>query len=99
MSGQNYQTGAIHIDEGHHRELVRHVWGGRRARLSPPLVAIVQRSFIAMVAISDNEFFVLHATANEFYQRWIRNFPELMENAVFVANFSRRGRRSRKCVP
>ena len=99
MSRKNEQARAVHVDEGHHRQLVGSnpacAWGERFACLGAAFIAIIQRGFVAMVAVGDDELLLPHLVPNQLYDPRIGNPPDPVENTVFVTHFhnwrSRRG--------
>ena len=91
MCGQDEEGGAVHVDEGHHDELV-----GCEARLSAAeesaasvfsaFVAIVECGFVTVVAIGDDEFFVAHGGADRIDQARIGDLPHAMNDSIFVGD-------------
>ena len=59
--------------------------GGRSRSLSP-FVAVIQRGFVAMMSIGDQEFLVPHFPADELDQRGVGNFPDSVEDAILIFN-------------
>ena len=68
MRGQDHQPWAVHVDERHHDKFIGCVFtfaGGSTGQAAicgrgSPLVAVVERGLIAMVAIRDDQLFVAH---------------------------------------
>src|SRR5262249_18554660 len=57
MRWQNHEAFGVRVDESHHRGFVRCVWISRTG-LRAALVAIIERSFVAMMAICDDKFLI-----------------------------------------
>ena len=78
------------IDEGGHREFGRgHQIG--LARAGAAFVAIVQSGFVAMVAVGNHQLFLRHRFLNAApIKSGISDGPEVVRDAVFVAQFERR---------
>jgi len=94
MCWQDQQSRTIHIDEGHHDHLIRKDFSGESAGRGSSIgraaafVAIVQRSFVAMVSIRNNQLLVLHLAADKPKQARIRNLGHSVPHVVFVADFN-----------
>src|SRR5579863_3198930 len=98
MRGQYNQARTVQVDERHHKELVGSVGVLRVARaaglvapLVAPFIAIVQRSFIAVVAVSDDQFFIAHPVLHGTDQIGIGNLPDPIDHLVLVGELDRRG--------
>jgi hypothetical protein len=58
-------------------------------RLSPTLIPVIQRRFITMVSIRDNQFLVLHFATDFINHRRIRNGPDSVPYFVLVGEVNR----------
>src|ERR1700735_3865193 len=93
VRGQDEGGGAVHVDEGHHDELVgsrilliRGRGCGGRASAASTLVPIGKGGFVAMVSVGDDESFVAHGGVDRIDDFGIRNLPNAMQNLIFIGN-------------
>ena len=93
MSGQDGEAFAARVDEGHHGALVGSGGNGGSAGLGAAFVTVVQSGFVAMMAVGDDQFLVLHGGVDGGDALRIGDGPEAMDDAVFVGEFGggRRG--------
>ena len=95
VSRQNHKPVRVHVDERHHhcglRELgLRQLLRIRAAfAVSRALVffGVLQRRFVAVMTVSDDELFVAHGCHQQAYCRGVVHPPEPVLNAVFVGDF------------
>jgi len=92
MRRQNHEAFAARVDERHHRIFVWRVWIGE-TRFCATLVAIVERGFVTVMAVGNDELLVRHRGLNRESFLRIGNDPETMRDAVLIVNFGG-GRRS-----
>ena len=59
---------------------------GRRSH-SPALVAIIQRGFVAVMAVGDDQLLVPHLAPHQVDQAGIGDFPDPVRDSVFVESF------------
>src|SRR3974390_377936 len=83
VRGENEQAGVVHVDEGHHDEFVRSLGVGRRSS-GAGFVAKVQRGFVAVMSVGDDEFLVTHLALHRGDDSGIGNLPDAVSDAVFV---------------
>ena len=87
VRGQDAQSGAVHVDESHHDELVGKCAGsgvsvGRIGGAA--FVAVGEGGFVAVVAVGDDEFLVVHGGADGIDQKRIGDLPDAVNDAVFI---------------
>src|SRR6266851_4268341 len=85
MPRQNQQPFAPRIDERHHRALVRSLRIGL-SRMRAALVPVIQRCLIAMMPVGDHQLLAFHRSLNRGHALRLRNHPQPVQNAIFVAH-------------
>ena len=93
MCGKNDQAFAARVDEGHHGSLVGGVGIGRSGACTA-FIAVIERGFVAVVAVCNDQFLISHGLLNCVDTIGLRDRPQAMNHVVLVGEFRcrRRGR-------
>ena len=83
VSGENPQTGRVHVDEGHHHFA--------RVGKFGVIFFVRQRSFVAMMAIGDEQFLVTHQLLNFCDTGGIADLVDAVHRVIFVFSLRRWG--------
>src|SRR5208283_670838 len=91
VGGQNQQAGAVHVDEGHHHEFVGSCAGATvkgfvRGIGGTAFVAVVERGFVAVMAVGDDQLFVEHRGLDRGNQFGIGDGPQLVHDSIVVGH-------------
>ena len=86
VGGENGEAFAARVDKGHHGAFVGGV-GDELSCAGAALVAIVQRGFIAMMAVGDDELLILHGFLDGGDAFGFGNDPETVNDIVLIAHF------------
>src|SRR6266853_2827505 len=89
MTGEDDQVLTAGVDESHHGAFVVRV-GIECCSTGAAFVAIVERGFVTMVAVGDNQPLIGHSALDALEVIWLRNHPQAMNHAVFVGEFGNR---------
>ncbi len=89
VRGENGQAFAARVDEGHHREFVGSV-GNELAGARAVFIAEIEGSFVAMMAIGDNQFLIGHGFLDSGDAVRFGDEPEAVNDAVFVGELGDR---------
>ena len=92
MGGEDGEAFAAGVDESHHRAFIIGI-GIRRIGTGAALVAVVERCFVAMVAVGDDEFLISHRLLNGLDAIGFGDGPEAVNHTIFVGELCC-GRRS-----
>ena len=87
MRGQDGQTFAARVDESHHREFVgsrRVRIRGMKRRVETALVAIVERGFVTMMAVGDDELLFCHGGLDGGGAIGIGDDAQAVDHAEFI---------------
>ncbi len=84
--GRITMPGRVHVDEGHHDRVVRNGQARPRVGLGSPLVTISQGSFIAVMAVGDDQLLIPHLFLHGGNDGRIGDLPDAMHDVVLVGD-------------